>query len=360
MKSKKISQLLIIVLIIAAAIIFVSRPQFLGNSSGESWLARLWPSSQTVIKTSDSGELKFLFFGDLMLDRHVGDQIKANGLDYLFAPLIKSSSSFFGGYDLVSANLEGALTDGGTHYLPSNAYDFAFNPKLISDLKKYNFNYFSLANNHFSDQGTKGVLETRKNLSDLNFNFSGSPDAVVDADSLSTMELDGQKITLIGLSMVYHDFDLEAAKQLIANNRASSSLIIVNIHWGNEYQHQFNTHQQNIAHELIDSGADLIIGHHPHVVQGMEVYKNKAIFYSLGNFVFDQYFSSDTQESLAIGLAISSTSSKIFLFPLRSQMSAVNLMSENNRQKFLEKYISWSQVDDSIKAQIRKSEIVIP
>ncbi|PJA92516.1 MAG: hypothetical protein CO133_02800, partial [Candidatus Komeilibacteria bacterium CG_4_9_14_3_um_filter_37_5] len=112
-----------------------------------------------------------------------------------------------------------------------------------------------------------------------------------------------------------------------------------------EYQHQKNTIQENIAHTLIDSGADLIIGHHPHVVQGKEKYRGKYIFYSLGNFVFDQYFSADTQEGLGLGLIMDpSATNKIldyYLFPLQSERSRVRLMSREKKQEFVEKFDKW-------------------
>ncbi len=100
-------------------------------------------------------EIKFLFFGDLMLDRNVKNKIDKYGLDYLLDKL--KSDNFTESYDIVACNLEGAVSDGGQHYRPDNLYDFAFAPKLISQLKKYNFNYLSVANNHLSDQGSKGI-----------------------------------------------------------------------------------------------------------------------------------------------------------------------------------------------------------
>ena len=125
--------------------------------------------------------LRMMFFGDLMLDRHVGEKIDKYGLDYLLGKL--NEGEFTSGYDLVGANLEGATTNNGSHYLPDNAYDFAFSPSLISELKKYNFNFFSLANNHLSDQGKKGIDETYKNLSDIQFNYVGCFDAYLSSST---------------------------------------------------------------------------------------------------------------------------------------------------------------------------------
>ena len=302
-------------------------------------------------------QLKMLFFGDMMLDRHVGEKIKANGLDYLFEELASSTKeNFFSGYDLISVNLEGAVTNNGEHYNPIMSYDFAFHPNIINQLKKYNFNFFNLANNHFADQGEQGIIETRKNLQLLNFDFSGCRDRKTGKCSSKIIKKENKKIGMAGFSMVYGKLDELAVEKIVADLASTTDLVVVNIHWGVEYEHYFNKTQQNIAHKIIDAGADIVIGHHPHVVQGIEVYKNKLIFYSLGNFVFDQYFSTDTQEGLAISVSIDD-SNNFYLFPLKSKLSQVSLMNEKEKNKFLQKLSDWSAVDEQIRKQIRKGKL---
>ncbi len=135
--------------------------------------------------------------------------------------------------------------------------------------------------------------------------------------------------------------------------------MVVNIHWGTEYEHEYNTTQSITAHALSDSGADVIIGHHPHVVQGLEIYKNKLIFYSLGNFIFDQYFSSDTQTGLSLGLSIDAKTKKgsVYLFPLYSEASKVMLYSGQDKMKFLQKFVEWSNVDGAKEKEILSGKI---
>lgn len=242
--------------------------------------------------------IRMLFFGDMMLDRHVGELINKKGLDHIFEKL--DEADFFANYDLVSANLEGTVTNSGEHYAPDKLYDFAFHPDLISGLKKYNFNFFNLANNHFDDQGEAGMDETRENLDRLGFNYSGDRNGIVSDHSKKIMVLKNKKIGLIGLSALGNALDLVKAVRIVSELASTTDLVIVNIHWGEEYQLRSNKKQQELAHRLINADADIIIGHHPHVVQEIEVYKNKLIFYSLGNFIFDQYFSKETQEGLAV------------------------------------------------------------
>lgn len=347
---------LIISLLVLLTIFFWQLPNLKDESGGYNF--GKWQESnqveqkeEVVVKEEILAEvpektLKILFFGDMMLDRHVAERLEGKEIDYLLEGFAGEDKFFFNGWDLIGANLEGAVTDNGEHYAPHNSYDFAFSPERISQLKKYGFNYFTLANNHFSDQGQTGVDQTRKNLSDLGFMFSGAIDAHIDEYSNKRWETNGKSVSLIGLSMVYNHFDLESAKQMVIKSASSSDLVIVNIHWGNEYEHEFNNYQQNIGRALIEAGADIIVGHHPHVVQGLEIYQGKPIFYSLGNFIFDQYFSSATQEGLALGLEIGKSTTSIQFFPFKSKLSAPILMSPTEKIDFWKRYLSWSEADD--------------
>ena len=271
----------------------------------------------------EDNSIKLLFFGDMMLDRHVGEKINKYGLDYLLSKI--NEGDFNSSYDIISANLEGAVTDNGGHYKPDNAYDFAFNPKLIQELKNYNFNFFNLANNHLSDQGRIGVEETYKNLSNLGFYYSGCQDAYLSINTTSpeiilggsmpildynncsdiVLNIKNKKIAFLGISLVYNNIAEVDILDRIIKLKESSDVVIVNIHFGNEYQGQANNRQEVLARKMVDSGADIIIGHHPHVIQNYEIYKERPIFYSLGNFIFDQYFSAETQEGLAIKIILS-------------------------------------------------------
>lgn len=302
-------------------------------------------------------KMRMLFFGDLMLDRNVGAQIKKNSLDFLFEKL--AESNLFDDFDLIAANLEGAVTDNGAHYAPVNAYDFAFHPDLIAGLKKYNFTFFTLANNHFTDQGQKGVEETRKNLENLGLDFTGCPDRQVGDCSIKIIDVKGKKIGMAGFSQVYGLIDNQKAKEVITKLKADSDLVIANVHWGEEYAHNFNKYQEKLGHDLIDAGADIIIGHHPHVAQGMEIYQGKPIFYSLGNFVFDQYFSADTQEELAVEINFLGDKKEFVLHPMQSVKSQPRLMEGEQKNKFLEKFLGWSEVSKGIGEGIKEGKIIL-
>jgi poly-gamma-glutamate synthesis protein (capsule biosynthesis protein) len=254
-------------------------------------------------------EIKFLFFGDLMLDRNVGTKIERYGLDSLLHKL--NDDNFTDDYDFVMANLEGAVTNGANHYLPHNLYDFAFSPEIISELKNYNFNTFTLANNHLSDQGQKGIKETYDNLSSLGYNYMGCQDAfisdtsdfpvvddnnldkeskIIDSSNCSAViiEKENKKIGFLSFSIVYSAIDEDSILNKVEKLKERTDLVIVSPHWGVEYEAQARNSQVILAHRMVDAGADMVIGHHPHVIQNYEVYNGKPIFYSLGNFIFDQ------------------------------------------------------------------------
>lgn len=260
--------------------------------------------------------IRLLFFGDLMLDRYVRELISRQGIDYLLELLIEQD--FTSNYDYVFANLEGAVTNNGLHYPPEMLYDFAFDPETVNSLKDYNFNIFSLANNHLADQGQRGIKETYENLNDLGFYYFGCRDGylspsfsynntdVLSEDNCSMIitETKNRKIAWLGFSVVYQTIDENKIIEKIKTAKENSDFVIVSPHWGIEYQTKASDRQRNLAKKMVENGADLIIGHHPHVIQDYEKYQDAYIFYSLGNFMFDQYFSSETQEALVVSIEL--------------------------------------------------------
>lgn len=299
-------------------------------------------------KKKENGVVKMLFFGDFMLDRYVKKHFINNNYDKIFENVLKDDKNFFNNFDIVGANLEGTVTNYGKHYLPEFPYDFAFSPEAVGEFKKYNFNYFNLANNHILDQGDRGVAETKANLDLLNFYYSGCEDKNINKDCSSTIiKINNKKIGLAGFDMVYGGFDKDKARKIINDLSNSVDFVVVNIHWGIEYQHQFNKIQQTTARSLIDAGADVIIGHHPHIVQGIEIYKGKRIFYSLGNFIFDQYepyFPPDNSEGLAVEIIIKNNQTDYKLLPFKFKNWQIEFIKRQEKKDFLEKLDGWSKI----------------
>ncbi|MFA7377551.1 MAG: CapA family protein [Patescibacteria group bacterium] len=327
------------------------------------WNKNLKTEEKVVVKTEleikEKRPLRFMFFGDVMLDRNVANVLEKKNMEELLAGL-SSKDDYFKKSDIISANLEGAVTNEGKHYAPVNLYDFAFPVERLTGLEQRGFNYFTLANNHFLDQGERGVKESRENLAKENFYFSGAPDAKIDDFSRIDVKIEDKKVALIELSMVYNHFSREKAIALLSQTKNEVDLIIVNIHWGNEYEHLFNRYQQEVGHYLIEEGADIIIGHHPHVVQGMEIYQGKPIFYSLGNFIFDQYFSIPTQTGLALYLEIDEEELIFKFFPFSSKQSAPTFKEDKIEiENFLNDFISWSEIDQEYSTMLKSGVLEV-
>ncbi|OGY42229.1 MAG: AmmeMemoRadiSam system protein B [Candidatus Buchananbacteria bacterium RBG_13_39_9] len=318
---------------------------FAGSNQSEettSYFSVLWGRGDLGIQPQFQGKT-ILFLGDLMLDRGVEDFSEKNSLNYPFDKI----KNFLKGIDYVASNLEGPIVkkpiDFGAHSL-----SFNFSPDILPVLKNNNLNVFSLANNHILNRGHEGFAETKELLSQNGFIFSGDP--LKCSSDLATVT---DEIIFFAVNKTYPqscaDQDIAASIKTLKQD-FKNKFLIVSLHWGIEYQDKNSLGQQNLAHLLIDSGADLIIGHHPHVVQNIEKYKNKSIFYSLGNFIFDQYFSAATQQGLAVGLEIQPEKIVLRLFPLISEKSQIRLMTAAEQQEFLSNLAKIS--DQQLKKEI--------
>lgn len=251
--------------------------------------------------------IKILFGGDLMFDRNIRLRMQEHGSDFIFETL----QDTFEDYDLVLANLEGPVTDNPSRSVGSvvgstNNFIFTFPPETITLLKKSNFKIVNLGNNHIQNFGREGVLQTRKYLDSAEIKYFGDTGLENTSDQRTLIyELKDKKLGFAN----YNEFTLDGWEHALADVaflRDKVDLVIVYTHWGTEYQPTANQVIQNQAHELINAGADLVIGSHPHVTQQTEDYQGKRIYYSLGNFVFDQYFSPEVKAGLLVGVEIDS------------------------------------------------------
>lgn len=241
--------------------------------------------------------------GDLMFDRHIRSKAEAQGnYDFIFDQKL---TNFLNSADYALANLEGPITlensisqntvPGG----PGN-FTFTFSPAIIPVLKNNNLSLLNLGNNHILNFGQKGLMTTRQYLADANLISFGDVGEEANEQNFYYLDIFEQKIALISYNQFVGGSKNRALAAILTAKNQGASLIILFTHWGNEYVPEANQVIVNLAHEFIDAGVDLIIGGHPHVIQNKEVYQNKTIYYSLGNFVFDQYFSKETQEGLVL------------------------------------------------------------
>ena len=307
-----------------------------------------------IEKTFNPGAKTVLFVGDIMLDRGVEYLVKQNSIYYPF----QNISHFLRGIDIVFGNLEGPVVENPPQF-PDDSLKFAFTPEVIKGASWSHFNLFSLSNNHTPDMGKEGSEETKEWLKKYGINFVGDPLSGSSDNLNSSFYRDD--ITFLAFNQIFPFMDKEeeiikTIKMVKSSN--PDNFLIVSMHWGEEYKLINSPVQQSLAHRIIEAGGDLIIGHHPHVVQNIEKYQGKLIFYSLGNFIFDQYFSTETQEGLAVGLEIHPDKLVCRLFPLRINLSQPVLMERDKAREFLIQLANRSdnRLVDEIKSGIIKIE----
>jgi poly-gamma-glutamate capsule biosynthesis protein CapA/YwtB (metallophosphatase superfamily) len=290
-------------LFIAIAIIAVGSAFFITRSTSTDVLQHVAQSKQPV---------RIVFVGDIMLDRGVRTSVTKNlGGDYgaLFA-----HTGYLKDADIAFANLEGPVATGG--YKAGSRFSFRMDPAGLVAMRTAGFDVVSFANNHVGDYARAAFTETFEHLRENNILVAGAGMNRTEATTPAIIEVRGMKIGFLAATDVGPNW-LQATDTtpgiLIASDPKLSAVIaaakqqvdvlVVSFHWGNEYS-PANAHQEKLAHAAIDAGADIIVGHHPHVMEKVEIYKNKPIFYSLGNFIFDQYFSPHTLRGMVAEVSI--------------------------------------------------------
>lgn len=196
---------------------------------------------------------------------------KKNDYSYFF----KNVKQIFENDDITIVNFEGTLSNNGERQ--DKEYAFRGKPDYVNILKKGSVEAVTLANNHSEDYGPESLKDTKKTLSDSDIKYAVNTET-------AHFNIRGVKVGIIGL----YQLDGSASEVLPAamSKVVDDDLKIVQVHWGEEKADTPSEEQVDFAHRAIDMGADLVIGHHPHVLQGIEKYKGKYICYSLGNFCF--------------------------------------------------------------------------
>lgn len=311
-KSWKIGLLITVILLVFVAI-------FVNTNFGQQTMEK-WFGVDAAILQPFTAELppepkptRLLFVGDLMVDRGVENSIK-NNLNGDFNRLFEHLADYFKGADGVFLNVEGPITAKGENV--GSRFSFAMNEQIIPALLAHNIKIVTFANNHIGDRSTTGFLNTLTNFEKYGLPYAGAGRNLEEASSVKTIMLNDLKVGFITCSDVGPDW-LQATKtnpgQLLCSNpdlptfiknaQNQVDFLVFSAHWGVEYK-PATARQKTLAHMAIDNGADIVIGHHPHVVQETEWYKEKFIAYSVGNFIFDQYFANETMQGLLVDATI--------------------------------------------------------
>lgn len=230
--------------------------------------------------------------GDIRLDGPVGDIARRRG----FAHPVRAIKPLLEG-DVVLGNLECPVSRRGEK-LPKT-WNFRARPESLKTLKEAGFTALTVANNHSYDYGPVAFLDTLKEVKKAGFLLIGGGRDRAEAERVRVIEKGGLKIGLLGMTstfptqawakkgkpgVMYSDFD--RLPEVVRAAKEKCDVLVVAFHGGTELDHEPNELQKTVMRLAIDSGADLVLGHHPHVLQPVELREGKPIVYSLGNFLF--------------------------------------------------------------------------
>jgi len=249
-----------------------------------------------LCQNNNQDKVRFIAAGDLNLAHWITPVLDKKGKEYPF----KFIKDYMLSADLVFSNLEAPFCNTGEPY-PKN-FVFKVPEKHINVLKAGNINLVSLANNHILDYGVPCLKSTVELLEKEKIYFAGAGENFKKAHKPSIFEINNVKFAFFAYSMTLPKYFFASdstggtaypkrkiLKDSISFYNDKVDHIIVSFHWGKELAELPKEYQQNYARWAIDYGADLILGHHPHVLQGIEKYKNRIIVYSLANFIFASY-----------------------------------------------------------------------
>lgn len=237
-------------------------------------------------------DITMMATGDIIPARVTDSQIRKRGAAFPFEKIAETLQTG----DFVMANLEAPLTSGCTVRLEGMV--FCGIPAFAKAMRDSNISVVTLENNHILNQGTKGKEETLTHLNNAGI-------ATVIARSPILKEIKNTTFGFVAINGVGPAVNRDAVQKEIEAADEIADVVVVSIHWGKEYVYDparaagiAVDDPQEIGHFLIDAGADVVIGNHPHWVQGVEIYNDGFISYAHGNFIFDQEWSRETKEGV--------------------------------------------------------------
>lgn len=286
-------------------------------------------------KRKEERKFSLVAVGDVMLGRGVGKNINPDFksgqiLTYPFDSVAK----YIRFADISFCNLECAITKRSN---PMNSFLLWAKPEVLDGLKNSGFDIVSLANNHALDGGRENVLFMLQCLREKGIESAGCGMTKKEAESAVFLNANGLKIGFLAF-LVFPDEKIICPEnepgiavgdsisiiEAVKNAKRNSDIVVVSLHWGYEYSLIPSEWQRILAHKIVDAGASLVIGHHPHRIQGLEWYNDGLIAYSLGNFVFDQRDEEGKESIILVSLFNENKVSRVFFIPI---------VIENNQPK---------------------------
>ena len=292
--------------------------------------------SPDSVQDAEEQEATLLFAGDLFLTDLLQSKYNQQGIS---AAASDSLLSVLREADIFMLNEEFPFGTTGEP-MEEKEYTFRVDPSYSTVLSELGVDIVTLANNHMLDFGRGPLTETLNTLDQAGIAHVGAGENIDEAKALKTFEMDGRTIGFLGASRVipehswnsssgssglFTTYDAAALVEQIQKAEESCDFTVVYVHWGIEKNTQPEEYQKTLARQYIDAGADAVIGAHPHVLQGIEFYQGKPIFYSLGNFIF----SNGAYETMLVELTVGGTETEIRLIPCVSEANQMRLLEES-------------------------------
>lgn len=317
------------------------------------------PKVDTVWKKAES-ELTASFVGDMMFGRFVKEVTDKHGTEYLFDHV----KPYFDKSDYVVGNFENTIInqEASTYDKPEKSIYLNTDISSLETLKKMNFSLVNLANNHTMDYGEEALTETLAALEKVGLRSVGAGKDLEDATKIDYQEKNGLTIATLGFSDVLpagtsalgHRGGVAAATPdnmvpAIKEAKENADLVTVQIHWGQEYDNEPHPRQEKLARAMVDAGADIILGHHAHVLQHVEKYKDAVIFYGLGNFIFDQGWSRTKDSALVQYDLLEDGTGRFEVIPLRIRGAQPYVTKNKYYQMKIMKQLTENQPSENFK-----------
>ena len=292
--------------------------------------------SPDSVQDAEEQEATLLFAGDLFLTDLLQSKYNQQGIS---AAASDSLLSVLREADIFMLNEEFPFGTTGEP-MEEKEYTFRVDPSYSTVLSELGVDIVTLANNHMLDFGRGPLTETLNTLDQAGIAHVGAGENLDEAKTLKTFEMGGRTIGFLGASRVipehswnassgssglFTTYDAAALAEQIQKAEESCDFTVVYVHWGIEKNTQPEEYQKTLARQYIDAGADAVIGAHPHVLQGIEFYQGKPIFYSLGNFIF----SNGAYETMLVELTVGGTETEIRLIPCVSEANQMRLLEES-------------------------------
>ncbi|MGE7758747.1 CapA family protein [Peribacillus sp. NPDC097895] len=344
-----------------------------------------WMGRAEDVKTAASKSdqpLTMTMVGDVMMGRNVEEVTEKHGYDYLF----RYMKPYFAASDYVSGNYEHpALKNGVSNYKEADtAIRLNSNKSGVKAVKDAGFSVMTLANNHMMDFEEQGLLDTIDEFKNADMDYVGVGSNTADAKaSIDYADVNGLRVATLGFTDVYKkdavptndqagllnsnpDLLFEMIGKARDSEQGNADLVVVNMHWGQEYSSSATSRQTDLAKAVIDAGADIIIGHHPHVLQSFDVYKDGIIFYSLGNFIFDQGWTRTKDSAMVQYHLAEDGKAAIDVVPLQIEEAtprpATSSIDQSRVYRQLTKETSekvqWSKKEDHIEITMNHKKVI--